>query len=112
MVPPEPWTGIQIGTTLRTSWLVLYLCTPTIVIDGKAERHEWGLHTFPLDCGLHHLQIFFRYLCFDVGEASMNVVVKHHQVNRIVYKAPWSFFFSASITELPPYRFDNVENTN
>lgn len=59
MAMQQPWTGIQIETSFFPLSFFLYLCTPTIIIDGQLTRRAWGLHTFPTAGGMHNVRIFF-----------------------------------------------------
>jgi hypothetical protein len=42
----QPRTGIQIETNFFPLSFILYLCTPTIVIDGQPTQRPWGVHNF------------------------------------------------------------------
>ena len=44
---PQTWTGISIETGFFPLSFLLYLSTPTIVIDGVAAQRPWGSITFP-----------------------------------------------------------------
>ena len=58
----QPWSGLEIETSFFPLSFFLYLCTPTIVIDGVANRRPWGKHNFQLEPGMHNVKIFFHYL--------------------------------------------------
>jgi len=107
MAAQQPWTGIEINTSFYPLSFFLYLCTPTIIIDGQRTQRPWGTHNFPLAGGMHQVRIYFRYMLMDTcGDASINVVVQPNCVHRIVYEAPMGFIFSSgTIREIPPYRF-------
>ena len=40
----------------------LYACTPRIVIDGNVMLRPWGVHSIPLEPGMHQVRIYFHYL--------------------------------------------------
>jgi hypothetical protein len=102
----QPWTGIQIQTSFFPLSFFLYLCTPTIIIDGQAMQRPWGTHNFPMPGGMHNVRIYFRYLLMETcGDASINVVVQPNCVHRVVYEMPPWMFSAGAIRELPPYRF-------
>jgi hypothetical protein len=106
MAAQQPWTGIQIETSFFPLSIFLYLCTPTIVIDGVAQRKPWGTHSFPVAGGMHDVRIFFRYLYMATcGAAAINVVVQPNCVHRIKYEMGLFMFSPGSIRELPPHRF-------
>lgn len=105
-VQQQPWTGLQIETSFFPLALFLYLCTPTIVIDGVACQRPWGTHSFQLAPGMHNVRIFFRYLLMDTcGANAINVVVQPNCIHRIKYEMPPWMFSQGSIRELPPYIF-------
>jgi hypothetical protein len=106
MAAQQPWTGIQVETSFFPLSFFLYLCTPTIVIDGVQCQRPWGTHSFPLPGGMHNVKIFFRYLFMDTcGANQINVVVQPNCVHRVKYEMPAWMFAQGSIRELPPYRF-------
>src|SRR5258706_3683227 len=77
MAAQQPWTGIQVETSFFPLSFFLYLCTPTIVIDGVAHRRPWGTHSFQLEGGMHTVRIFFGYLFMsNCGDNSIKVVVQ------------------------------------
>lgn len=100
----QQWTGGQINTSFFPLSFFLYLCTPTIVIDGVACQRPWGTHYFPLSPGPHNIRIFFRYLFMDAcGANQINVTVQPGYVSRVNYEMPPWMFSAGSIRELPPY---------
>jgi hypothetical protein len=106
-VQQQPWTGIQIDTSFFVLSFFLYLCTPTIVIDGVACQRPWGSHSFQLSPGMHNVKIFFRYLFMSTcGANAINVVVQPDCIHRITYVMPPWMFSKGAIRELPPYRFN------
>ena len=40
------WTGLQIDTSFFPLSFFLYLCTPTIIIDGVACQRPWAFIIF------------------------------------------------------------------
>ncbi len=106
MAAQQPWTGIQIDTSFFPLSFFLYLCTPTIVIDGVATQRPWGTHNVQLPPGPHNIRIFFRYLFMSTcGANAINVMVQPNQINRIKYEMPPWMFSQGAIRELPPYTF-------
>src|SRR5205807_7316099 len=80
----QPWSGIQIETSFFPLSFFLYMCTPTIVIDGVPQRRPWGTHSIPLTPGMHNIQVSFHYLFMSrCGFSQMNVVVQPNCVHRI-----------------------------
>ena len=105
-VQQQPWTGIELETSFFPMSFFLYLCTPTVVIDGVATQRPWGTHNFQLPPGPHNIRVFFRYLLMSTcGAAAINVMVQPHQVNRVKYEMGMLMFSPGTIRELPPYTF-------
>ena len=65
MAARQTWTGLQIETGFFPLSFFLYLCTPTIIIDGVACQRPWGVHYFQLAPGVHNVIIFFHYIWMD-----------------------------------------------
>jgi hypothetical protein len=107
MSAQQPWNGIEIETSFFPLSFFLYMCTPTIVIDGVPQRHPWGISRIPLDGGMHNIQIYFRYLFMEkCGAAGINVVVQPNCVHRVKYEMGIFMFSPGSLREIfPPYRF-------
>jgi hypothetical protein len=85
----QPWTGLEISTSFFPLSFFLYLCTPTIMIDGQPTQRAWGTHRFPIEGGMHHVRIYFRYLFMSTcGDASIRVVVQPNCIHRIVFEMP------------------------
>ena len=106
MAAQQPWTGIQVETSFFPLSFFLYLCTPTIVIDGVPQQWRWGTHAFQLPGGMHHVRIFFKYLFMDTcGVAAINVVVQPNCIHRIKYEMGIFMFSPGTIRELPPFIF-------
>ncbi|PYS20746.1 MAG: hypothetical protein DMF72_20030 [Acidobacteria bacterium] len=103
----QPWSGLEIETSFFPLSFFLYLCTPTIVIDGVANRRPWGKHNFQLEPGMHNVKIFFHYLFMSTcGFNQMNIVVQPNCVHRIKYEMGIFMFSPGTIREVPPpYRF-------
>jgi len=108
MAAQQPWSGIEIETSFFPLSFFLYLCTPTIVIDGAANLRPWGKHNFQLEPGMHNVKIFFHYLFMSTcGFNQMNIVVQPNCVHRIKYEMGIFMLSPGAIREVPPpYRFD------
>lgn len=106
MATQQPWTGIQVETSFFPLSFFLYLCTPTIVIDGVAHRRKWGTHSFQLEGGMHNVRIYFGYLFMpQCGANAINVVVQPNCIHRIKFEMGLFMFSPGKIRELPPYTF-------
>lgn len=104
MQPPQTCTGVQIETSFFPLSFFLYLCTPTIVIDGSGCKRSWGRHFFPLPPGPHNIRIYFRYMLMEYcGANAINIMVQEGRVSRVNYEMPPWMFSQGSIRELPPY---------
>lgn len=107
MLQQQPWSGIQIETSFFPLSFFLYLCTPTIMIDGVPQRRPWGIHSIPLTPGMHNIRVYFRYLFLETcGFNQINVVVQPNCVHRIKYEMGWFMFSPGAVCEIsPPLRF-------
>lgn len=100
----QSWTGISIETGFFPLSFLLYLCTPTIVIDGVATQRPWGVHYFPTSPGPHTVTIFFQYIFMaQCGLNSITVNVHEGQISRIKFEMPPWIFSKGAIRELPAY---------
>ncbi|HLG14129.1 MAG TPA: hypothetical protein VJH03_06295 [Blastocatellia bacterium] len=94
-------TGIEVKTSFFPLAFLLFLCTPTIVIDGAAHRAGWGTYYFDAAPGNHHVKIFFKYLFMsECGGNSINVMVQPGRVSRIKYHMPPWMLAKGSIKEV------------
>jgi len=101
----QQWTGVEVQTSFFPLSFFLYMCTPTIMIDGQAVRRPWGRHYFPLPPGSHNIKIYFRYLFMDTcGANQIDVTVHPGYVNRVTYTMPPWMLAKGSIRELQPYK--------
>ena len=104
MHPPQTYTGVQIEMSFFPLSFFLYLCTPTVVIDGYPCRRPWGTHYFELPPGQHNIRIFFNYMLMpECGANSINVMVVQGRVSRVVYEMPPWMFSAGAMRELQPY---------
>lgn len=100
--PPSggPRTGIEVTTKFRFLQWILYLVTPTVVIDGRQYRQKWGTYFFDLAPGRHQLEVYFRYLFSSrAGANSVNFDLASGQARRFLYRAPWIVFMKGEIKE-------------
>ncbi len=106
MAAQQPWTGIQVTTSFFPLSFFLYLCTPTIVIDGVAYRRPWGTHSFPLEGGMHNVRVYFGYLFMSTcGDNSLNVIVQPNCIHRVTFEMPIFMFSKGTMRETAPYIF-------
>ncbi|GAF71337.1 unnamed protein product [marine sediment metagenome] len=97
----QPKTGLEVTMGFFPLAFLLFLCTPTIVLDGEANRGSWGTHFFELEPGRHTIKIFFRYLTMaECGANSIDVIVEEGKISRIKYYMPPWMFAKGSIKEL------------
>jgi hypothetical protein len=91
-------TGISVKTTFFFLSFILFFFSPTVVVDGNAQKVKWGEQFFPTGPGEHSVTIFFKYLFIkEAGRASTNVSVPQGQTVRITYRAPWIVFMPGKI---------------
>lgn len=89
MQQPPP-TGVLVKPSFFPLAFLLFLCTPTIVIDGQVYKGGWNKDNFfPMMPGRHTIKIFFKYLYMkECGANSIIVDVMPGQVRRINYYMP------------------------
>jgi len=96
-------TGVAVKTGFLPLGFILFFCTPTIVVDGKAYRRSWGTHFFELEPGRHTIKIFFGYLFMpECGANSTDVIVEEGKTSRVKYYMPPWIFAKGSIKTEPP----------
>jgi len=94
-------TGLEVETAFFPLAFLLFLCTPTIAIDGQPHRRSWGTHFFELQPGRHTIKIFFRYLTMpECGANSIDVIVEKGKTTRIRYFMPPWMLAKGSIKQL------------
>ena len=96
-------TGIEVKMGFSPLAFLLFLCTPTVVIDGRAYRKSWGTHFFELEPGRHSVKIFFHYLLMpECGANSIDVILEEGKFGRIkYYMPPWMLAKGSIKTEQP-----------
>jgi len=84
---------LEIKTGFFPLAFLLFFCTPTIEIDGVAERRSWGRSKFEVAPGTHRVKIYFGYLFKpQCGANEIDVTVAENQVASIKYwMPPWMF---------------------
>jgi hypothetical protein len=92
-MPAGSVTGVEVQVKFFPLAFFLFLCTPTIEVDGKKHRKYWGTHFFETPPGRHEIRIYFRYLFKPrCGENSIIVTVPAGGVRRVSYNMPpWMF---------------------
>jgi hypothetical protein len=78
------------------------LSRPRIIVDGQLERARWGLNTWFLPAGPHHVEVF-------IGEdwrnqSSNSVTVFPDQTVRLEYKTPIVQYAAGSLGPAPQPR--------
>lgn len=84
-------TGIEIKTGFFPLAVILFLCTPTIEINGKKYIKNWGRCFFELPPGDYRIKIYFHYwLKPECGANQIKVSLAEGQTKRITYfMSPW-----------------------
>ena len=88
-----PNATIEVKTGFFPLAFLLFLCTPTIEIDGVPEKRAWGRSRFEVAPGKHRVKIYFRYLFKpQCGANEIDVTVDEGQVASVKYwMPPWMF---------------------
>ncbi len=70
-------TGIQVKTGFfPLSWF-LYMCNPTVEINGEKNKVKWGTQFFPLAPGKYTVKIYFAYFTMpQCGANQVDIEVK------------------------------------
>jgi hypothetical protein len=88
-----PTATLEIKTGFFPLAFFLFFCTPTIEIDGVAQRRSWGRSTFEVPPGTHRVKIYFKYMFkAECGANEIDVTTTAGQVTSIKYwMPPWMF---------------------
>lgn len=87
-------TGIEVKAGFMPLMLLLFFCSPRVVINGYEYRARWGTNFFPTEPGWYHVEVYFPYLFpAKAGANSIDVYVCPGYVTTIDYymAVPWVF---------------------
>lgn len=89
----QPMTGLEVNVKFCPLAFLLFLCKPTVEIDGTPHRKGWGTHFFEVAPGKHEVRLYFRCLFMArCGENSIIADVAQGKVTRVsYYMPPWMF---------------------
>ncbi|PVX51094.1 hypothetical protein C7377_1427 [Balneicella halophila] len=91
-------TGLKIETGFFPLAFFLHFVTPTIEINGKKYKKEWGLHLFQLTPGDYVVKISFPYIGMsDCGANEIKVSLSEGETRIIIYSMPPWIFAKGSI---------------
>jgi hypothetical protein len=89
----SPPTAAKSGVNLRLCFwpfsLILWLCTPSLSIDGLfREKMSWGTEFVPLSAGRHTFRCMVHLLHPNVGNSMIEFEVPADSVIDLQWKAP------------------------
>jgi len=85
------YTGINLDLGFFPLAFFLYLCTPSVQINGYPKPFSWGRHFVPLEPGTYDVKIWFPYLFIkECGANSTQVTLNEGEVRNIQYYM-WPF---------------------
>ncbi|MBK9036106.1 MAG: hypothetical protein IPL61_33500 [Myxococcales bacterium] len=106
--PPGPPATVEIELSFFFMMWVLYLVTPSISVNGLAQRRTWGTHTFSLPPGHYVFEAWYPYLFTSrtsVGGLALTLAPGGHY--KLRYRPAWLVFLAGSLkligaAQLPP----------
>ena len=86
-------TGLTVKTSFFPLAWILYFVTPTININGKEFKREWGKNSFDLSPGDYQVKISFPYMGqSDMGANEISISLNEGEIKNISYEMPpWIF---------------------
>jgi hypothetical protein len=98
--PPDPRTFGQLEVKLSffpLMW-ILYLCTPSVAINGIIERRPWGTHLWNLPAGRYQVEAWYPYLFKSRTSPALIIVdIYPQQVTAVAYRPSWITFLDGSL---------------
>ena len=84
-------TGVEIKLSFFPLAFFLFFCRPTVVINEKSHRLNWGTHFIELPPGPHDIKVFFGYFFVaECGANSINITIVEGCKSRVIfYMPPW-----------------------
>ena len=96
--PAGPPATVEIELSFFFMMWILFLVTPSIAVNGMAERRKWGKHAFSLPAGRYHFQAWYPYLFTSrtsVGSLVLDLVPGGHY--KLRYRPAWLVFLPGSL---------------
>lgn len=102
-LPDQTHAAIEIVARFCRLHFLLYLCRPTIRVDGRWHRAPWGrLWRVAVSPGLHYVEVSYRHLLFaKAGHKQTYISVARGQVRHLEYRPPQLSFMQGSLRETP-----------
>ena len=97
-MPPGPPATVEIELSFFFMMWILYLVTPSIAVNGMAERRPWGKHAFQLPPGRYRFEAWYPYLFTSQtsrGVIDLDRVPGGH--DRLRYRPAWLVFLPGSL---------------
>lgn len=96
--PAGPPAIVEIELSFFFMMWILFLVTPSIAINGMAERRKWGKHVFTLPAGRYQLEAWYPYLFTQQtsrGAITLDLAAGGHY--RLRYRPAWLVFLPGSM---------------
>ncbi|MEZ4400574.1 MAG: hypothetical protein R3B06_11180 [Kofleriaceae bacterium] len=100
-VPGQPPATVEIELSFFFMMWILFLVTPSISINGHAQRRKWGTHTFTLPAGRYVFEAWYPYLFTSrtsVGTLHTDLSPGGHY--KLRYRPAWLVFLAGSLKQV------------
>ncbi|HTR54487.1 MAG TPA: hypothetical protein VMJ10_27540 [Kofleriaceae bacterium] len=78
---------------------ILFLITPYLAIDGRAERRPWGKHQLMVPPGTHHFEAWYPYIFrsqTSIGAITLDLLPGASYL--LKYRPAWLVFLPGKMT--------------
>ena len=102
-VQHERQAAIEIVARISRLDFLMYLCRPTIRVDGRVHHAPWGRRwRVSVSAGMHRVEVSFSHpLGRNAGRKQTYISVSRGQLRRLEYRPPQLSFMRGSFRELP-----------
>ena len=102
----ERQATIEIVARISRLDFLLYLCRPTIRVDGRVHQAPWGRRwRVSVSSGMHSVEVSFSHpLRRNAGRKQTYINMSRGQLRRFEYRPPQFSFMRGSFQEMPLLR--------
>jgi hypothetical protein len=91
-------SGVQVTTKTPPIAFLFLLFKTKVSIDGETHVVKWGTNYYPLEPGLHTIEIGFRYFFgANMGRSKAEFEVTADHVVHIEYRPPVQIFAAGTL---------------